>query len=531
MSLLGRGLALVGAARAAQRQFLAKNPRRAQEAALAALVRRAADTAFGRQHGFSGIRGLSAYQSRVPLQRYESLKPWFERALSGEENVTWPGRIRYFGMTSGTTSGNKYLPISADSVRQQKRGGFEPIASYLSWTRDPTLPDGKALMLGGSTELEERANGVLVGDNTGIMARHVPRALQARYLPSPATRKIANWDQKIREAAREAVLEDVRLLVGTPAWFPGLFDQVLEEAKQRGQAARTVLDVWPNLRFITGGGVGYEPYRPLIEARLGRSVPYVETYSATEGGILAIQDKPDDPAMLMLPDNGVFYEFVPQAEVGKENPRRCALWEVEPNGVYAIAVTTMSGIFSYLIGDCLRFTGVFPHRVLFEGRTAAFVNVQGEHVSQGELERAVRRAAAELSACLVDFTLTTEVGIDGGSAARHVYWLELEGPTPDLTRFAEIVDRDILATNGDYEVHRSTSHGLRLPEVRTLPRGTFHAWMRARGKLGAQNKIPRLILREEDRALLLDTAQSLRKEEPSRNGRGRVGTGLDGPVH
>ncbi|MDX2052441.1 MAG: GH3 auxin-responsive promoter family protein [Polyangiaceae bacterium] len=509
MSILGRGLVLAGHARAAQRRLAARNPRRAQEASLASLVRRAEMTSFGQRYGFSGISSVKSFQARVPLRRYEDLKPWFEQALAGNKNVTWPGKIRYFGMTSGTTAGNKYLPISADSVRQQQRGGFEPIASYLSWTRDSKLLDGKVLMLGGSPKLEERACGVLVGDNTGVMARHVPRALHGKYLPSATTRGIANWDDKIREAAREAVAEDVRMLVGTPAWFPGLFDRVLGEAKLRGKGADTICDVWPNLSFLTGGGVAYEPYRGLIEARLGRRVPYVETYSATEGGILGVQDDPRDPSMLLLPDNGIFYEFVPEADVGLENPRRYTLWEVEKNAVYAIAVTTMSGIFAYLIGDCLRFTSVFPHRVLFEGRTAAFVNVQGEHVSQGELERAVLRASRELAARLVDFTLTTEVGIDGSSAARHVYWLELEGPTPDLVRFAQVIDCDIAAQNDDYEVHRGTSHGLHAPDVRVVPRGTFHEWMRTRGKLGGQNKIPRLILREEDRALLQKTAENL----------------------
>jgi hypothetical protein len=502
MSWLGKGLVAAARARVLQRSFAAKNPRRHQERALFELIARAKATAFGRAHGFDRIASLRDYRLRVPLYRYEDLKPWFARALDGEANVVWPGKIAYFGMSSGTTAGNKYLPISSASIQQQRRGGFESIASYLSWTYDAALLDSKGLFLGGSSHLEQRPNGVLVGDNTGIMARHMPRLVASKYLPSEAARKLSDWDTKIARVAKECHREDVRLIAGTPSWFPGLFDAVLAEARRAERSLNTIVEVWPNLRLLTGGGVSYEPYRSLIEARLGRSIPYVETYNATEGGIMGVQDRRDDRSMLLLPDNGIFYEFVTLDEHDKPNARRLALWEVELEVPYVILVTTMSGIFSYAIGDTIKFTHRFPHRFVFEGRVQAFVNLQGEHVSQGELERAVHYASQEHRSRIVDFTVTAELGLDGGSAGRHVLWVEFDGPLPDLTTFAQLIDRDLASGNDDYVTHRQSSYGLLPPIVRAVPRGTFHEWMRHQGKLGGQNKVPRLLKEGAPRALL-----------------------------
>ncbi len=500
-SVYGHGVLAAALARGSTLERRSLDPRASQERALRRLVERGRRTCFGRAHRFEEIDSVEAFRARVPIHRYADLKPWFERALAGERDVTWPGRIRYFGMSSGTTAGNKYLPISTDSVRQQQRGGFEPVASYLRWTRDAGLMGGRFLMLGGTSQLERHPSGALIGDNTGVMANHMPRLVRSQYLPTPETRAIADWDAKIRTIAREAVDEDVRVVAGTPSWFPGLFDAVMEAASRRGPRVTSIYDVWPNLRLITGGGIGYEAYRPLIEARLGERLPYVDVYNATEGGIMGVQDRRDQPAMLLLPDNGLFYEFIPLSELDRERPTRHSLWEVARGEVYAIAVSTMSGIWAYTIGDCLRFTETFPHRFVFEGRTAAFLNVTGEHVSQGELERAVRRAAQQLAVTVAEFTVSADVGVDGASATQHVYFLEVDGRAPEPSRFAELIDQDIQALNGDYAAHR-TGLGLRAPVVRYVPRGTFHEFMKARGKLGGQNKIPRVVL--ADRRELLE---------------------------
>lgn len=515
LNLFGRGILGAAMLRGTQLDRASRNPQSVQERALFKLLKTAQDTSFGRAHRFAEIKTVKEFRERVPIHGYRELKPWFERSLVGEGNVTWPGKVKYFGMSSGTTAGNKYLPISMASVRQQQRGGFDPLASYLRLTKDPSVLGGKYLMLGGSSELERHESGAWIGDNTGVMANHMPRLVRGKYLPKKSTRAIADWDTKIRQVAQEAVRTDVRLVAGTPSWFPGLFDEVMRAGKVEGGS---IFDVWPNLKLITGGGIGYEAYRPLIEERLGAQFPYIDVYNATEGGIMGVQDRLDDPAMRLLPDNGLFYEFIPVDELDSDNPTRHSLWEVETQCVYAIAVSTMSGIWSYTIGDCLRFTETYPHRFVFEGRTAAFLNVAGEHVSQGELERAVRVASQRVGVRVAEFTVSADVGVNGTTEARHVYLLELDEPgTPGgeaLANAARLIDQDIRALNGDYEAHRA-AHGLQEPLVRSVPKGTFHEFMRVRGKLGGQNKIPRVVM-GENRDLLESCARPLQGQPAPR---------------
>jgi hypothetical protein len=481
-------------------------PQRVQRETLLALLRRAARTEFGRAHGFDRIDGVFAYRERVPVRDYAALRPWLERALEGERDVTWPGRIRYFGMSSGTTAGNKYLPISAQHVKNQQRHGFDPVAAYLGWSGDWGLFDGKAVMLGGSSKLTRHPSGALIGDNTGIMANHMPWYIQRQYRPTPKVREIPEWDAKVRALADESLDCDVRLLAGTPSWFPGLFDALIERAREKGRRVSSVREIWPNLSLMTGGGIDYEPYRALIEARVGRDVPYVNVYNATEGGIMGVQDRPDREGMLLVPDNGVFYELVPLERLGEDNPPRLALWEAELGVVYAVVVTTCSGLWSYLLGDTIRFVERFPHRFVFQGRTAAFLNVTGEHVSQGELERAARRAAAETGVRLRDFCVGADIGAgdDGAGVvgAQHVWLVELDGAQRDLSEFVAIADADLQAGNEDYQVHRGSRMGLRAPRAVCLPPGSFYEWMRERGKLGGQNKIPRVVLDAKARASL-----------------------------
>jgi hypothetical protein len=326
-----------------------------------------------------------------------------------------------------------------------------------------------------------------------------------------------DWNAKLVAAAREAMREDVRIVAGTPGWFPGLFDQVLLAARESGRRAETIRDVWPNLRLITGGGISYEPYRPLIEARLGRSLPYVDVYNATEGGIMGVQDREHDRAMLMLSDAGVYYEFVPLEELEKAAPRRFSLWEVEAGVPYAIVMSTPSGVFGYLLGDCVRFVETFPHRFLFEGRTAGFLNLTGEHVSQGELEQAVAAACSSAKATLADFTVVGEVA-ERESPARHVFYVELVGPDPDLNVLARGIDAGIRRHNDDYATHRDARSGLAAPAIERVPAGTFHLFMERRGKLGGQNKVPR-VLKLEERQSLEESARAL---EPSRRSNGHA---------
>lgn len=517
MSFLSHGLFVAALTRGLVLDRRTRDPRRTQLSALRTLIKRARNTQFGREHGFASIHTLEEFRTHVPLRDYGGLKPWLVRAFDGERDLVWPGLIPYFGMSSGTTGGNKYLPISRDLVKRQRRGGFDPVAAYVRAGGASDVLDGRAILLGSTPELQARPGGVLVGDNTGIMARHMPRWTASKHLPSPRVRALSNWDRKIEALALEAYDQDVRLVAGTPAWFAGLFDEVLRVARARGRRADTILEVWPHLRLLTGGGVRYEPYRALIEARLGGRIPYLDVYNATEGGIMGVQDRFDSPGMLLLPDNGLFYEFVPIETLGSASPERVALWDVEVDRTYALALSTPSGLFAYLLGDCVRFQGTFPHRFVFEGRTSAFLNMCGEHVSQAELERAVSRACAEQALAVVDFTVNPRVGEAGSTSAAHVYFIECETGHGDRAAPSRRIDRSALAAsidahigagNEDYRVHRQAVHALAPPRVELLRRGSFTRWMRARGKLGGQHKVPRVVEDPKLMAALVDASAS-----------------------
>jgi hypothetical protein len=497
VSLLGRALLIAAHARWA---YLDRtDPREVQRHVLRRLARRAGRTAFGRTHDLGSVRSHRGLRSRLPVQRYEDVAPWIERAYQGEPDVIWPGRIRYFARSSGTSSGvDKLLPITSDAVRLQRRGGFDPLAAWLRWTGDRSLLDGKAILLGGSSQLDDGPDGAKVGVNTGVMANHIPRLVQHVYLPTPRVRGIRDWEAKLEALVDEAIDADVRLVAGTPSWFHGLFDRLIAEARARGRRAETVRDVWPNLRLLTGGGIPFEPYRPLLERRFGGPVPYVDVYNSTEAGVMAVQDRRDEPGMRLIPDGGCFYEFVPLERCDDDDPPRLALWEVEPDVPYAVVVSTVNGLWCYALGDVLRFVEVDPHRVVFEGRTAAFLNLHGEKLSQRALERALQEACRGLE--VADFTVTA--AFEGGDRPQHVWWIEPRRGRPDPDALARRLDEILLRDAPMYAKHREGREGLAAPRVQLLPAGGFQRWMRARGKLGGQNKVPRVVQDAGDEARL-----------------------------
>jgi hypothetical protein len=471
---------------------LADDPAPAQDALLEAIVRRAARTRFGEEHGFARIGSYEAFRDAVPLRDYAGFAAWWDRARGGERDVCWPGLVRYWGISSGTTAGEKYLPVSDDTIRANRRGGFDALVPYLA-EAGSDLFRGKLLFLGGCTALRRRGD-VFIGDNTGIMARKIPALLRRWHVPRREIAAIPDWERKVRAAAAEAARHDLRMLSGVPSWILLFGEAVLREA-----GARTLREVWPNLRLFVHGGVAFDPYRERFRALAGAPVRCTDTYSATEGGMLAVQDLPDDGGMLPLADLGTFFEFVPAGELHAPAPRRLRLHEVEPGVDYAVALTTNSGIFGYLVGDLVRFVSTRPLRLAFAGRVAQTLNAFGEHVCGGELSRAVALAAAELGARAVEFAVAVAHDRTGGACGRHVHYVEFEGLPPDPLEFARAVDRRIAEGNEDYATHRT--YGLDPPEVRVVPRGGFYGWMRDRGKLGGQNKVPVVLTSELEASL------------------------------
>ena len=480
--------------------------REVQEQTLLTHTRAAADTELGRAHGFAEIRGHADFVRRVPVRTYADFEPLLERMRAGERDVTYGGFVYFWGQSSGssqTAAKSKFLPISKEQIRWQQRAGFDVLARYLSLSGDRRFPGGHMLGLFPPSTIE-RAGPVGVASNPGIMQLHVPYPASRMILPQPPIRDIPHYEAKL-EAMAEAYLDhDVRSLTGTTCWFSVFFDHVLAAARRRGRRARHIEDVWPELRVLLGGGVPAQPYRPLIEARVGRPITILENYSATEGGFFATADHPTDPSMLVIPDRGVFFEFI--ARDAGADPRRVPLWDVEPGVDYSVVLTTSSGLFAYAIGDYVRFTSTYPHRLQFVGRPAGVLSLTQELTTTLEIERAIAHASLATRAMTVDYAASSELGVEGTGKGRYLAFVEFEGASPDLGRFTAAFDAELQTQNRVYREHRANDVAILTPRVVALPRGATRAFMQQIGQSSVQQKFPRIATAEQT-ALLQRLAQ------------------------
>jgi hypothetical protein len=457
--------------------------------------RAAASTEFGLAHGLGGVRTHADLCQRVPLRNYADFEPFLERMRSGARDVLWPGLIRYFGQSSGssqTGAQHKFLPISQQQIRWQQKAAFDVVARYATQAGNARFLSGFTLGLFPPSTL--KSDGEVQGtNNPGLMQRFVPWPLRDGVLPAPDLRDIPDYDEKLNRMAAAYLEYDVRALSGTTCWFSVFFDKLLAAARARGRRVETVSELWPNLSVLFGGGINAEPYRPVIEARVGHPVVLMDNYNATEGGIFAVTDRIGEPGLLMLPDRGVFYEFVPAAEHGRPDARRLPLWEVEPGVDYSIAVTTSSGLFGYLIGDLVQFQAVFPHRMEFVGRTSGVLSLTQELTSFVELERAVE-AAVRASACsVVEFSAGAEVGVGGTAKGRYQIFVEFDRAPEDPRRFARAFDEALCAQNRVYREHRAADVAILPPALFALPPGGARRFMEDIGRRSPQQKFPRVV--------------------------------------
>ncbi len=446
-----------------------------QRDVLLRLVRQARETRFGRAHDFGEIDSVDDYRARVPLQDYETLRPYFDRARDGAPDEAWPGPVEAFAQTAGTTGGRKYLPQTASSIKSSLDGGGDALAAYLVRAGDRHLLQARIAFLSGN---------VALGDNTAILAARAPAWARRFMVPSPDVLALPDWEEKLAAAARELARCDVRLLLGIPSWTLLLLDAVEREAD------RPIRDVWPSWRGYIHGGMAFGPYAATYRQRVGDGVVFVDTYSATEGGMLAVQEKDGDPSLAVLLDRNVYYEFVGADE--PDGPRR-GIHEVEPDVPYLVYVTTDAGLWSYGMDDVVRFTSVRPPRLVFHGRSHFLLDAFGEHVSQGELEGAVAHAAAAHGCEVREFTVLPEYPDARRPTGRHAWLVEFVVPPPDLEAFARTIDSSIQGRNHDYRLHRAGDRQLRPPVVRLVRRGAFYAWMKRRGRLGGQHQVPRIV--------------------------------------
>lgn len=508
MALIGRFFLATSKRRLRRINAWRADPVPTQAALLMQLLRRAARTQFGREHSFAAIRSVKDYQQRVPLRTYAEFKPYWDRLFDGETDLTWPGSIRYFPITAGTTAAkNKLIPLSREGLRSNLRAGRDIINFYLAQTRDAGLFSGKFIFLGGSTDLTRHPRGQLVGDLSGIVAREIPWYVNSSRLPTGDVAFMTDWEKKLDAIAAQAWRANVRGISGTPSWLICLFDRVIALHRNAGREVNALADIWPNLSLLIHGGVDFTPYRETFAMLFGKPVHTIETYPASEG-FIAIQDQLDRCELLLMMDLGVFHEFVPAEELDSAKPARFTVADVEKDVNYAIVVTTNSGLWSYVLGDTVRFTSLRPHRLRVTGRTQHFLSAFGEHVIVEEVDKAITAACSATGAQINEYHVAPLYPSTQEMRPGHQWLVEFIAPPADLNRFRDLLDRTLQSLNDDYAAHRQGDAGMKPPELVAVPQRTFFRAMKEIGRLGGQNKVPRLKNNREFADVLLRAARS-----------------------
>ena len=460
-----------------------------QRGVLRRLVNAAEHTAYGKAFQFDKIRLYENFAQRVPLNDYDSLKPYIERMRHGEPDVLWKGHVHWFAKSSGTTHDkSKFIPVSPRGLKHiHYKGGTDSVAIYLHrHNPESRLFEGKALILGGSHQPDANLPQSLAGDLSAILLENTSSFVNHFRVPSKPTALLSDFEQKRLKIAEETVGQNVTNLSGVPSWMMGVIRTVLEKT-----GASTLDEVWPNLEVFFHGGVAFTPYREQYRRIIpSERMHYVETYNASEG-FFGIQDLSDNPGLLLMLDYDVFYEFIPVEEVGKAQPRIIPLWEVEPHRNYAMVITTSCGLWRYQIGDTVRFDSVRPYRFRISGRTKCFINAFGEELMVDNAEQGLDRACRLTGAEVEEYT-AAPVFMDSEGHCRHQWVVEFRKQPASVEAFADALDAALKELNSDYEAKRYKDLTLQRPEIVVARRGLFNDWLKSRGKLGGQHKVPRL---------------------------------------
>jgi hypothetical protein len=468
---------------ASQTRAWAQQPVAAQNKILQQIVQNARDTVFGRDHNFASIKNYEDFRKNVPIRDYEEFKPYIERLLKGEKDILWPGKPAYFSKTSGTTSGVKYIPISRESLPYHINSARNALLSYVHETGNASFLDGGLIFLSGSPELDEKG-GVKTGRLSGIVNHHVPGYLRTNQKPSYETNIIEDWEAKLDRIIEETLNTNMTLISGIPPWVQMYFDRI------QARTGKKIKDVFPNFSMFVYGGVNFEPYRAKLFDSIGKKIDSIETYPASEG-FIAYQDSQKEPGLLMLQNHGIFYEFIPTDEYFNENPRRVSIEDVELGKNYALIINSNAGLWGYSIGDTVKFISKNPYRLLVTGRIKHFISAFGEHVIGEEVEKAMKLALAEFpEAEIVEFTVAPNITPREG-LPHHEWLVEFSKVPTDPAAFAMALDNHLRKLNVYYD-DLISGNILRTVQLTSLPRNAFIDYMKSLGKLGGQNKVPRL---------------------------------------
>ncbi len=488
MSIIPSIINWINTKRLTQIDLFKKFPEETQQETLMRLLSRAEDTKWGRSHGYSTIDSVIKFRERIPLQTYEDLIPYIERLRAGEKDVLWPGEVRWFAKSSGTTSTkSKFIPITKESLEDTHFRGFKDcMAIYTSLNPDTQIFSGKGLTLGGSHQINNFSNDSLYGDLSAILIENAPIASDLIRTPPTKVALLEDFEEKMKKITDLTVSLNVTSISGVPSWFLVLIRHILKTTGKEN-----LHEIWPNLEVFFHGGINFAPYREQYKRLLpSEKMNYMETYNASEG-FFGIQDDPESTDMLLMLDSGVFYEFIPPEEIGSDNPKTLTIGEVEKDVNYAIVISTNGGLWRYKIGDTIVFNSLYPHKFHISGRTKLFINAFGEEVIIDNAEKALENACQRTGAHISEYT-AGPVYMGNESKGCHEWVIEFDKLPDNLDHFIEILDTTLQSVNSDYEAKRYKDITLTAPIVRVVPKDTFYKWFKEKNKLGGQNKMPRL---------------------------------------
>ncbi|MCX6211047.1 MAG: GH3 auxin-responsive promoter family protein [Bacteroidetes bacterium] len=453
-----------------------------QQTILNQLVKQGKATIFGKDHQFELIKDYASFKQQVPLRDYEEFKPYIELIKQGGQNVLWKGRPIYFAKTSGTTSGVKYIPITKDSISNHINGARNALLVYMSLTGSTQFAGGKMIFLSGSPELE-RVGGIPTGRLSGIVNHHIPQYLRGNQLPSYETNCIEEWEEKLDKIVAETSTKDMTLIGGIPPWIQMYFDRLIEKT------GKPIKELFPNLQVMVQGGVNFEPYKFKLLETLGQQIDTIELFPASEG-FFAYQDTRDLPGLLLNTNSGIFYEFVPLAQVHQANPTRLSLAEVELGEQYALIINSNAGLWGYSIGDTVKFVSIDPYRIIVTGRIKHFISAFGEHVIGEEVEQSLLKVCTEMNVSVIEFTVAPMIQ-QGQGKSYHEWFIEFEKAPSDMALFSQQLNAYMCEKNVYYQ-DLIIGNILEPLHVQCLQKNAFIQYMSAQGKLGGQNKAPRL---------------------------------------
>ncbi len=488
MALLTSIINWINYKRVYQIDLIRKYPVDVQRETLFKIINKAENTKWGIKHDYKSVKNIREFQERVPLQTYDDVKPYIEKVRKGQINILWPGETKWFAKSSGTTNDkSKFIPVSKDCLEDcHFRGGRDVLAIYTSNYPDSKIFSGKGLTLGGSHKIDNINNQSFYGDLSAILIENLPFWTEFIRTPSQEVALLDEWEEKLEKISGETIHENVTNIAGVPSWNLVMLKYILKKTGKKD-----LLEVWPNLELFIHGGVSFAPYHEQFKKLIpSDKMHYMETYNASEG-FFAIQDEPSSADMLLMLDYGIFYEFIPMDEYGTSNPKILSIGEVEKGKNYALVISTNAGLWRYIIGDTVRFTSLFPHKIIISGRTKHFINAFGEEVIIDNAEKALKTACSKTKAQITDYT-AAPVYMSDEQKGKHEWLVEFAQPPEDIEYFSTVLDHALMSLNSDYEAKRYKNITLDKPVVHQVINGTFYQWLNRKGKLGGQNKVPRL---------------------------------------